>query len=131
MRAGRQPASAAVRPARVRRRGGGMSPPVLKRLREFPSLPAVFRRPYLAPRGAWPPFDPARVPAELWTVPGIRRDDLAEQAAFDAAPLRSFFHIHADTMAWVAPRLWRGGVSLSPPPRSPPPPPPAGRPPGR
>jgi ferredoxin len=80
MRAGRQPASAAVRRVRIRRRGfarrrllryshvlehaltpwlgRGMSPPALKRLREFPSLPAVFRRPYLAPRGAWAPFDP-------------------------------------------------------------------------
>src|SRR3984957_8675876 len=115
MRAGRQPAAAAVRHARVRQRGfarrqllryshvlehaltpwlgHGMSPPVLKRLREFPSLPAVFRRPYLAPRGPWAPFDPDRVPAQLRTVPGFRRDDQAEQAAFDAAPLRSFFHI--------------------------------------
>jgi ferredoxin len=91
-----------------------MSPAVLKRLREFPSLPAVFRRPYLAPRGAWAPFDPARVPAELRTVAGIRRDSPAEQAAFDAAPLRSFFHIHADTMAWVAPRLWRAWLPVAP-----------------
>ena len=134
--AGRQAASEPVRPIRVRRRGflrrqllryshvlehaltpwlgRGMSPPVLKRLREFPSLPAVFRRPYQAPRGAWAPFDQARVPAELRTVPGIRRDELAEQAAFDATPLRSFFHIHADTMAWVAPRLWRAWLPVAP-----------------
>jgi epoxyqueuosine reductase len=135
-RVGRRASAESIRRSRVRRRGfarrrllryshvlehaltpwlgRGMSPPVLKRLREFPSLPAVFRRRYRAPRGAWAPFDPVRVPAELQTVAGIRRDPQAEQAAFVAAPLRSFFHIHADTMAWVAPRLWRAWLPVAP-----------------
>jgi ferredoxin len=91
-----------------------MQPQVLKRLREFPSLPRFVRRPYLAPREGWVAFDPARVPSELRTAPGIRRDREQERVAFEQAPLESFFHIHADTMAWVAPRLWRSWLPVAP-----------------
>jgi len=94
--------------------GRGMSAPVLRRLREFPSLPGVFRRPYRAPRGAWAAFDQAAVPELLRTGPGISRNPGAERAAHESAPLRSFFHIHADTMAWVAPRLWRAWLPVAP-----------------
>lgn len=94
--------------------GLGMRPPVLKLLRDFPSLPSSVRRLYNAPRGAWPAFDPGRVPPEVMSTPGIVRHPDREQAAFEAGPLRSFFHIHAATMAWVAPRLWRSWLPVAP-----------------
>ena len=87
--------------------GRGMQPGVLKLLRELPSFPAAFRWMYNAPKGAWTPFDVSVVPPEVQTVPGIRRDPKEEDAAYAREPLRSFFHTYADTMAWVAPRLWR------------------------
>jgi epoxyqueuosine reductase len=94
--------------------GRGMRPGPLKVLRNFPSLPAFVRRRYASPAAAWPAFDPAAVPDALRTVPGVRRDPELERAAFEAEPLRSFFHVHAATMAWVAPRLWRAWIPVAP-----------------
>lgn len=94
--------------------GRGMQPGVLKRLRELPSLPAAFRWMYNAPKGAWTPFDVSTVPPEVQTVAGIRRDPEEEDAAYAREPLRSFFHTYADTMAWVAPRLWRSWLPVAP-----------------
>ena len=56
---------------------------------------------------------PAGECAPGW-VPGIRRDPERERAAFGAGPLNSFFHLHAATMAWVAPRLWRAWIPVAP-----------------
>jgi epoxyqueuosine reductase len=94
--------------------GKGMRPGALKMLREFPSLPAFIRRRYASPATPWQSFDPSAVPGALRTAPGIRRDLERERAAFEAEPLRSFFHVHAATMAWVAPRLWRAWIPVAP-----------------
>lgn len=91
-----------------------MQPRVLKVLRDFPSFPRWVRAVHNSPATAWSSFDPASVPAELRTVPGVRRDPEREEAAFAEAPLRSFFHVHADTMSWVGPRLWRAWVPVAP-----------------
>jgi hypothetical protein len=42
-------------------------------------------------------------PAELRTVPGIHRDLLAEQDAYQKAPLHNFFVLHADAVAALGP----------------------------
>ena len=92
------------------------APAALRLLRLLPRLP------WMPPQ--WVPWtrSPARPwtlarqppPAELRTVPGVRRDPEAEAAAFRLAPLHSFFAVHGDSMRMMAPHLLVTMLSVAP-----------------
>ncbi|HZC10259.1 MAG TPA: 4Fe-4S dicluster domain-containing protein [Mycobacterium sp.] len=63
----------------------------------IPHVPTRFIPRLRSPARAWTDPMPA-VPRELRTVPGIRRDPVAEQKAYEQAPLHDFFVLRRDEM---------------------------------
>lgn len=86
-----------------------MTPSRLRKIRDFPG--PLLSRPLDAVPPWGPPAEPP--PAELSTVPGIVRDDLAEDAAFAAQPLHDWFRTHAEAVRWMAPHYWRSFLPIS------------------
>jgi epoxyqueuosine reductase len=70
----------------------------------LPVLPWIRGR-YRAPIGWWQVELPA-VPPELQTVPGIWRNPLHEEEAYEAAPLHDWIHTHAGSVEWQRRRAW-------------------------
>lgn len=83
---------------------------ILPRLPWLPPQVAPWTR---SPATSWkaPKVD---VPAELRTVPGVARDASTEEDAFRRHPLHSFFALHADSMALLAPHLLATLLSVAP-----------------
>ena len=90
-----------------------LTPGRLKRLRIVPSLPPRFRRRYAAVRGPWPAFN-RPIPADLLTVPGIRRDAAEEESAFAREPLHSFHHNYPTSVMFGLTRLWQSVIPVAP-----------------
>jgi hypothetical protein len=91
-----------------------------------PSLPGVFRKRFAHPDSPWkldlPPLAP-----HLASAPGIRRNPVAEQAAFEAAPLQVWTQIHYAASRFALKQVWRSVLPVAPQagcfPRLPPTPP--------
>jgi ferredoxin len=78
-----------------------------------PTTPRFLRESYTSPRKAWD-VDLPPIPEELLTVPGIRRDPVAEEAAFGAEPLHDFHQVHAEAIWWETRREWASLVPVAP-----------------
>ena len=66
-----------------------------------------------SPARSWPAAVPA-VPTALQTQPGIHRNPAAVDDAYRSGPLHSFFALHADSMAMLAPHLLATLLSVAP-----------------
>jgi epoxyqueuosine reductase len=77
-----------------------------------PSLPARFRRKYLAPRNPW--LLDIEVPKSLQGVPGIVRDPEAESAAFAAGPLPDFVLANRKPLGYLHRNNWRSFLPVAP-----------------
>jgi epoxyqueuosine reductase len=85
-------------------------------LRTLPRLPWI--RPQTSPwtrspATAWNQVE-VKVPDELCTVAGILRDPAAEEEAHRRTPLHSFFALHSESMAALAPHLLATLLSVAP-----------------
>lgn len=74
----------------------------MKAIRHLPYVPTRAVRRLRSPAAPWTAPIP-EPPAELRTVPGVRRDPEAEQEAYETAPLHNFFVLHADAIAALTP----------------------------
>ena len=88
-------------------------PAVLRQLWRLPSLPSWFRRTYVPQRGAWRILD-LNVPSRLLSVPGIRRDSAAEEAAYRAQPLRDLRVQNPWLAGYTLQHLWKVSLPASP-----------------
>src|SRR5581483_1294817 len=86
---------------------------VVRALPRLPWLPPQWVPWTRSPVTPWPP-ESLTVPPELQTVPGVTRDPAAEAAAHRQRPLHSFFALHADSMAMLAPHLLVTLLSVAP-----------------
>jgi epoxyqueuosine reductase len=68
----------------------------------IPHVPTRFIRRLRSPARPWTDVVPAP-PAELMTVPGIRRNPATERRIHDQAPLHDFFRLHSDALAALGP----------------------------
>jgi epoxyqueuosine reductase len=87
-------------------------PEVFGRSAWLPSLPRFFRRHYLAVRGSWPPIE-REPPVQLRTVPGIWRDPVQEQAAFEQGPLHDFVGGNPVAIRFLYRHMWRSMIPVS------------------
>jgi epoxyqueuosine reductase len=88
-------------------------PAVLRELWRFPSLPSWFRRAYLPQRGAWR-IPELRIPSQLLSVPGVRRDSAAEEAAYRQQPLRDLRVQNPWLAGYTLQHLWKVSIPASP-----------------
>jgi epoxyqueuosine reductase len=117
-RSGRLPAHRRFVPERLRRIAdrAGMwiaRPAVLRELWRVPSLPPWFRRAYVPSRGTWE-IPELTIPSRLLSVPGIRRDSVAEEAAYRQQPLRDLRVQNPWLAGYTLQHLWRVSVPASP-----------------
>jgi hypothetical protein len=97
----------------VRRRAGGDAASTAARLARLPWPQSLLVPVWRSPAKPWSaPIPPP--PAELRTVPGIRRNSVAEDDASRRNLLRWFFGLHADSMAPLSPHMWLEVVTVAP-----------------
>ena len=88
-------------------------PAILQRLRYLPPLPVWFRRRYASKQGTWPTLR-VRVPYDLLSVAGIKRDPAAEAAAFAEEPLHDLRRVHPWLATYALQHMWSVSLGVSP-----------------
>jgi epoxyqueuosine reductase len=88
-------------------------PAILARLRYLPELPSWFRRHYAPKTGTWPP-QKVRVPTELLSVAGIKRDPEAESATFATEPLHDLRRVYPRLTSYALQHMWSVSLGVSP-----------------
>ncbi|MFB6393264.1 4Fe-4S dicluster domain-containing protein [Polymorphospora lycopeni] len=83
-------------------------PRMIQIMRFVPVMPRAFK-----PK-RWPADPQIRVPENLRSTPGIRRDRQAEENAFAEGPMPEFGKAHSKAIHWAHQMMWRSWIPSAP-----------------
>ena len=84
----------------------------MKILARIPT-PRVLRRGFASPRVPWPPATAPELPEALRGVPGVVRDEMAQQKAFEAEPSQTFELLQPDAIDYEMKEAWRSFLPVA------------------